>query len=197
MKCREASIQISLHVGDDLPASEVATLESHLATCSLCEAEYESYASARDALFLLKDEYSGSTSLWEGIHEQLEDSSTPVHAISSGRAWYRRPMFSTAMAAALVIGVTVPMWMSNAGGGGVSPVDLAEHAALSDVNLNLGNPADSIAIPNPGEFESPEVEAVSDQETLDFLERNKGKVFIQDPDSPISVSHSDSNRGSH
>ena len=197
MKCREATIQISLHVGDDLPASEVPALESHLESCSLCEAEYDSYASARDALFLLKDEYSGSTSLWAGIDEQLEESSTPVHAISNGRAWYRRRMFSTAMAAALVIGVTVPMWMSNASGGGINPVDLAEHAALSDVNLNLGNPSDSIDIPSPSEFESPEVESVSTQETLDFLERNQGKVFIQDPDSPISVSHSDSNRGSH
>lgn len=193
MKCREATIQISLHVGDDLPASEVPALESHLESCSLCEAEYDSYASARDALFLLKDEYSGSTSLWAGIDEQLEVTSTPVHAISSGRAWYRRPMFSTAMAAALVMGVTAPMWMSN----GVNPVDLAEHAALSDVNLNLGNPSDSIDIQNPSEFESPEVVSVPDQETIDFLERNQGKVFIQDPDSPISVSHSDSNRGSH
>ncbi|MDA0666263.1 MAG: hypothetical protein O3A95_01625 [Planctomycetota bacterium] len=195
MKCREASIQISLHVGDDLPASEVPELESHLETCPLCEAEYESYASARDALFLLKDEFSGSTSLWEGIEGQLEASGTPVHAISNGRAWYRRPMFSSAMAAALLIGITVPMWMSNADG--VNSVDLAEHAALTEVNLNLGNPADSIAIQDPTEFESPVVEMVSDQETLDFLERNLGKVFIQDADSPISVSYSDSNRGSH
>ncbi|PCJ53868.1 MAG: hypothetical protein COA70_06820 [Planctomycetota bacterium] len=196
MKCREASIQISLHVGDDLPASEVPTLEAHLETCTMCEAEYESYASARDALFLLKDEYSGSTSLWDEIEEQLEDSAIPMHAATGGRAWYRRPMFSTAMAAALLVGISIPVWMSNAGGG-VNPVDLAEHAALSDVNLNLGNPADSIAITNPSDFESPELEAVSDEETSDFFERYLGKVFIQDPDSPIAVSHSDSNRGSH
>ena len=78
MKCREASIRISLHVGEDLPVSEVPALESHLEACTLCEAEYESYASARDALFLLKDEFSGSTSLWEGIVDQLEESSTSV-----------------------------------------------------------------------------------------------------------------------
>jgi len=196
VKCREASIQISLHVGDDLPASEVPILEAHLETCTMCEAEYESYASARDALFLLKDEYSGSTSLWEGIEEQLEESTIPMHTATGGRAWYRRPMFSTAMAAALLVGVSIPMWMAN-GGGGVSPVDMVEHAALSDVNLNLGNPADSIAITDPSDFESAELESVSNQETSDFLERNLGKVFIQDPDSPIAVSHSDSNRGSH
>lgn len=196
MKCREASIRISLHVGDDLPASEVPALESHLEACTLCEAEYESYASARDALFLLKDEFSGSTSLWEGIVDQLEESSTSVHAISSGRAWYRRPLFSTAIAAALLIGVTVPIWMPS-GGGGVNPVGLAEQAALTEINLKLGDPADSLTVQDATGFGSPKVEAVSNQETLDFLERNRGKVFLQDSDSPIAVSHSDANRGSH
>lgn len=196
MKCREASIRISLHVGEDLPVSEVPALESHLEACTLCEAEYESYASARDALFLLKDEFSGSTSLWEGIVDQLEESSTSVHAVSSGGAWSRRPLFSTAIAAALLIGVTVPIWMLS-GGGGMNPVGLAEQAALTDINLNLGDSADSIAVQDSTEFKNPKVEAVSDQETLDFLERIRGKVFIQDSDSPIAVSYSDANRGEH
>lgn len=196
MKCREATIQISLHVGDDLPASEVPALEAHLETCSLCESEYESYASARDALFLLKDEYSGSTSLWEGIEEQIGEGSISVHSTAGGRAWYRHPLFSTAMAAALLVGVTAPMWWSSFGSG-VSPAGLAEHAGLTEVNLNMGSPGDSIAISEPGEFESPVVETVSDQETLDFLDRNQGKVLIQDPESPIAVSLTNPNRGSY
>jgi hypothetical protein len=83
------------------------------------------------------------------------------------------------------------------GGGGMNPVGLAEQAALTDINLNLGDSADSIAVQDSTEFKNPKVEAVSDQETLDFLERIRGKVFIQDSDSPIAVSYSDANRGEH
>lgn len=207
MNCQEASIQISLHVGDDLPAADVPALESHLERCALCESEYESYASARDALFLIKDEFSGSTDLWAGIDSQLDLEDHGRLQKTAGRVWYRHPMFASAVAAALLIGVTSPLWKSGSLGPS-SAAEFAENAALSSSSSfslgdglpGVGEDADGPVAHEVPEF-GPEVESVSPLETLDFMERNQGNgLLLEDGDlnNPlIAVPVSNPNRGSY
>ena len=188
MNCREASIRISLHVGDDLPASEVPALEAHLEHCAICEAEYESYAGARDALFLLKDEVAGSTDLWQGIEAQLDLQPSADGTGGARRPWYRHPLFVSAMAAALLIGVTSPLWRPMAEHG--PPVgDLVEHALLPAVGASV--------LPVVDFGSSPEVESVPSQETLDFLDRNQGRGLLDLDDSLFAVPVSNPNRGAY
>ncbi|MHC4823972.1 MAG: anti-sigma factor family protein [Planctomycetota bacterium] len=202
MNCQEASIQISLHVGDDLPAADVPALESHLERCAICESEYESYASARDALFLIKDEFSGSTSLWAEIDAQMDQEGQLGPRKSAGRAWYRHPMFASAVAAALMIGITSPLWKS-ASLGSSSPAELAENAALSGTGFSLGDGMPGVGedAVGPVAHEVPEVESVPLQEAFDFMERNQGKGLLfedADPNNPlIAVPVSNPNRGSY
>jgi hypothetical protein len=134
MNCREASIQISLHVGDDLPQVEVPMLEEHLEHCAVCQVEYESYASARDALQLLQGELVASTTLWGDLEAQLD---TVAPALGSGRNWARRPLW-TALAAVLLLAVSAQFWfptrhtLENAVNSG--------NAAMQDLNVGLGLP---------------------------------------------------------
>lgn len=207
MNCQEASIQISLHVGDDLPAADVPSLEAHLERCALCESEYESYASARDALFLIKDEFSGSTDLWAGIDAQLGLDNPSGVEKTAGRAWYRHPVFSSAVAAALLIGVTSPLWKSGSLTPG-SAADFAENAALStsssfslgDGLPGVGGDAEGPLAHEVPEF-GPEIESVPQGDTFDFMEREHGNgLLLEDGDlnNPlIAVPVSNPNRGSY
>lgn len=182
MNCREASVQISLHVGDDLPAADVPALESHLEHCALCEADYESYASARDALQLVAEEYSGTTDLWDGIASQLGGSQGGSHASTTKRAWYRHPVFATGMAAALLIAASSPFW-SGAKPAAEAMTDMVESAAMpaANVNVGLGIPdvtpmAGPLAIPATEDG----VESVDPSETRDFLEEStQGRGMLQ------------------
>ncbi|MGB0952462.1 MAG: anti-sigma factor family protein, partial [Planctomycetota bacterium] len=141
MNCREASVQISLHVGDDLPAADVPALENHLEQCALCESDYESYASARDALQLVADEYSGTTDLWGEIESQIgADQGAGSAASTAKRAWYRHPVFASGMAAALLIAASSPFWSGAKSAGEAAVGELAESASVPGLNVGLGIP---------------------------------------------------------
>lgn len=203
MNCREASVQISLHVGDDLPAADVPALEGHLEHCAICEAEYESYASARDALLLVADEYSGTTDLWGEIESQL------VGAPAAGpkRAWYRLPLFASGMAAALLIAASSPFWGDLKSSS--NPMqEMVESAAVptmhgEPLNISLGipdvTPANgSLAIPplQPG-VDNVNVDL---QDTRNFLESTQGRGLLQpgmQPDPHTAVPVSNPNRGAY
>lgn len=199
MNCREASVQISLHVGDDLPAADVPALESHLEQCALCESDYESYASARDALQLVADEYSGTTDLWGEIESQLVGSTGAAAATSSKRVWYRHPVFASGMAAALLIAASSPFWSDAKSAGEAAVTEMAESAGMPGVNVGLGIPdvtpsAGPMAI-TPTEIPS---ESVDPNETRDFLESMQGRGMVQDGEDPssfIAVPVSNPNRG--
>jgi hypothetical protein len=77
MKCLDACELIPLYVGDDLGSDAIANelaiaLEAHLDSCKICEAEYVSYADARQALLEAKG-FDGAAldSLWHEIESQL------------------------------------------------------------------------------------------------------------------------------
>jgi len=176
MNCREASIQISLHVGDDLPAAEVLILEEHLEHCALCQVEYESYASARDALQILKGELVATTDLWGALEAQL-DAVTPV--LASGRNWSRRPLW-TALAAALLLAVTAQFWfptrhaLENAVNSG--------NAAVQDLNVGLGLPDVG---PNTFSEDGPQSEQAPYEDIFEILkgpgEQTLSEDDLQDP----------------
>ncbi len=173
MNCRQASIQISLHVGDDLPAADVPALEAHLEHCALCEAEYESYASARDALFLLKEEMTEEFHLWDEVEAALEQSQTRA------RPWYRRPFFAAGLAAALMLAVW-PLWKAPKN----PQTDLVTHSVLqTSSSPAVATQVQTVGAQTPWAARAltPESELVPTQEVLDFLNRSQGKgLLLQD-----------------
>lgn len=202
MNCREASVQISLHVGDDLPAADVPALESHLEHCALCESDYESYASARDALQLVADEYSGTTDLWGEIESQIgAGQSTGSAATSTKRAWYRHPVFASGMAAALLIAASSPFWSDAKSAGEAAVGELAESASMPAMNVGLGIPdvtpgTGPLAI-TPADVPT---ESVEFSDTVDLLESFRGRGLLQadeDPNALLAVPVSNPNRGAH
>lgn len=110
MNCREADELIPLHVGDDLTEQEATALEEHLEGCPLCEAEYASYARAREALLLLADDEAPmAPPLWASVAEGLD-----VPAVRpAGRM--RRMAAAFGIAAALAVGASAPLWLPRAG----------------------------------------------------------------------------------
>ena len=172
MNCREASIQISLHVGDDLPAAEVAPLEEHLEHCAVCQVEYESYASARDALQSLKGESMATTNLWGELEAQL-DSATPV--LGTGRRWGSRPLW-TALAAALVLAVSAQFWLPTSLN--TDAVKTPGSSSLQDLNVGLGLPdVGSDALVEQG----PESEQAPYEDIIDIL-RGPGEPVLEEAD---------------
>lgn len=110
MNCRDAQELIPLHVGDDLPAGEAEPLEGHLENCVLCEAEYMSFAQAREALLLLRGEEAPSAApLWGAVAVGLEDDA--IMEASPRRRGVLRMIGRGAIAAALLVGVTTPIWL--------------------------------------------------------------------------------------
>jgi hypothetical protein len=111
-------------------------------------------------------------------------------------------MFASAVAAALMIGITSPLWKS-ASLGSSSPAELAENAALSGTGFSLGDGMPGVGedAVGPVAHEVPEVESVPLQEAFDFMERNQGKGLLfedADPNNPlIAVPVSNPNRGSY
>jgi len=172
VNCREASIQISLHVGDDLPAAEVAPLEEHLEHCAVCQVEYESYASARDSLQLLKGESMASSNLWGELESQLDDAK-PV--LDGGRRW-GRPVW-TAIAAALVLAVSMRFWLPT--DTGVEDVVNPGSAALGNINVGIGLPEVG---PDSLVDDGPESETVPYEELFEILRGDSEQpVDLDDP----------------
>ena len=144
MECREAEELIPLHVGDDLTEQEAGALEEHLEGCALCEAEYASYARAREALLLLAgDEAPLAPPLWSSVAEGLDAPDVRP----AGRL--RRMAAGFGIAAALAIGASAPLWLPRA-----EPVDPA------------GAGAGTVAA---GEEQAPDVKDVSPEELRRFF----------------------------
>lgn len=179
MNCREASIQISLHVGDDLPEAEVAPLEEHLEHCAVCQVEYESYASARDALQMLKGESMATTNLWGELEAQL-DTATPV--LGSSRRWGSRPLW-TALAAALVLAVSAQFWL---------PTNLNTDAVTTPGSTSLQQDLKVGLVGLPVDYsdtetgQGPQSEEVPAEDIFDIL-RGPGEMVIdeEDLDNPM------------
>jgi hypothetical protein len=176
MNCREATIQISLHVGDDLPSSEVPALEEHLEQCAVCQVEYESYASARDALRSLKGEYCGTTDLWNDLEAQLD--STP--AAAPARSWYRRPLWA-ALAAVMVLAVSLQFWMPQGSAQDAAGAAIG-NSAVPNLNVGLGIPDVTPAV---AAEDGPESEATTFENILDvlrgFSEQDASEEDLDDP----------------
>ena len=142
MQCRDAQELIPLHVGDDLTSAEAAPLEQHLEGCVLCEAEYASFARAREALLVLRDEETPlAPPLWSAVSEGLAATTLPpVPRL-------RRSWVGIGIAAALAIGASAPLWLPlGSGATTVTPETLAE-----------------------GEDEGPDVRSVSPEELRRFF----------------------------
>ncbi|MDP6963551.1 MAG: hypothetical protein QGF46_05230, partial [Planctomycetota bacterium] len=72
-----------LYVGDDLGDLRLSSeLETHLDSCKLCEAEYESFAEARDVLLDFKDIDSlALDSMWSEIEGKLHNVELPQKGV--------------------------------------------------------------------------------------------------------------------
>jgi hypothetical protein len=144
MHCRDAEELIALHVGDDLAEHEAAALEGHLEGCALCEADYASFARAREALLMLREEEAPlAPPLWSAVAEGLD---APVAAAPAGRL--RRMAVGFGIAAALAIGASAPLWLP-----GSTP-------------LEPDNPGTTLA---EGEDEGPDIRSVSPEELRRFF----------------------------
>lgn len=175
MNCREAAIQISLHVGDDLPPSEVPVLEEHLEACAVCQMEYDSYASARDALLELKEEGSLAVDLWADLEGQLADAKPAPR-----RSLWRRPWVG-GMAAALALALGVQMWLP---GDSSEPSDAVASGTNLNVGLGLPDVTPSAAVDGEG---NPLTIPASLQEMLDVLRSSNTAVepSEEDLDDPM------------
>ncbi|GEM_PF-6707563 len=95
-RCYWVRKQLSLDVGDDLPASDRAAIEKHLAACEVCRSYRESLERSRDAMLVTRDEFlaaSSSESLWPAMQLRLPHTRDTMR-----RSW----MPAGAMAAASV-----------------------------------------------------------------------------------------------
>jgi hypothetical protein len=180
VNCREASIQISLHVGDDLPSAEVPTLEEHLEGCAVCQVEYESYASARDALQMLKGESMGTTNLWGDLEAQLDAATAET---GGGKRWYSRPVWAS-IAAAMVLTVTAQFWMPFG-----SATDVANTVAnstgsnaLTSINVGIGQPGVG---PDAIEDEGPQSEPASYDDFRELMRGRQDQSSLEDLDDPM------------
>ena len=172
MNCREASIQISLHVGDDLPEVDVPVLEQHLESCAVCQVEYESYASARDALMSLKGDSVALTNLWSELESQLDDAPA---ALGRGRRWRSRPLWA-ALAAALVLAVSAQFWLPQTST--LTDSTSPAKTSLQKLNVGLGLPDVS---PASLMEEGPQSEPASYEDIFEIL-RGPGEQDLQEED---------------
>ncbi len=173
MNCREASIQISLHVGDDLPSAEVPVLEGHLESCAVCQVEYESYASARDALQMLKGESMGTTNLWGDLEAQLD---TATEEVGGGKRWYSRPVWAS-LAAAMVLVVTAQFWMPFGSGSDAftDPTD--------SIVSGIVQPKKTLGLPD--ETEGPQSEPAAYEDFHELLRGRHDQSSLEDLDDPM------------
>lgn len=180
MNCREASIQISLHVGDDLPEAEVTPLEDHLEHCAVCQVEYESYASARDALQSLKGESMATTNLWSELEAQL-DKTAPV--LGTGRRWGSRPLW-TALAAALVLAVSAQFWLPTSLN--TDSITTPGSSSLQDISVGVGVGQVGVGPDTLADIEDPQSEQVPSEDIFDIL-RGAGEPVLdeEDLDNPM------------
>ncbi len=163
MNCRDAQELIPLHVGDDLPAGEAEPLEAHLENCVLCEAEYVSFAQAREALLLLRGEEAPTAApLWSAVADGLEDGS--VLEIAPRRRNVLQMIVRGGIAAALLIGVTAPLWL---------PQD-------TEPSGNNGETAVS-------EDDGPRIQPVSPEELREFLNSLSGTIPAPDGEDEDTV----------
>lgn len=152
MNCRDAQELIPLHVGDDLPVADAEALEGHLENCALCEADYGRYAQAREDLLLLRDEEAPTAPpLWASVADGLLERPTAAEppTPTSRRGALLRALWRGGLAAALLVGVTAPIWLPEA-----DPMQPAEGGELA-----------------AGEDNGPRVQPVSPEELRDFLHR--------------------------
>lgn len=173
MNCREASIQISLHVGDDLPSAEVPTLEEHLESCAVCQVEYESYASARDALQMLKGESMGTTNLWGDLEAQLDAATEET---GGGKRWYARPAWA-ALAAAMVLAVSAQFWLPmGSASNAISDAVTAGGATMVSPKMELGYPIADEAL---------ESIPASNADFLQLMREQNEQSSLEDLDDPM------------
>lgn len=161
IQCRQAAELIPLHVGDDLPSEEAGLLESHLDSCALCVAEYESYAAARSALLELREGMPARGSLWAGVARGLDEQRPAAAAPPAPRARPGRwiAWSSLALAAALALMVVPPFLKAPAAGGDAETPTVAGPA--------------------------PMVQATTPEELQEFLLRNGGLQNMS-PAQPVN-----------
>jgi anti-sigma factor RsiW len=163
MICRDAQELIPLHVGDDLPAGEAEPLEAHLEDCVLCEAEYMSYAQARAALLLLRGEEAPTAApLWAAVADGLDGS--PSLEIAPRRRGVLRMLIRGGIAAALLVGVTAPLW-------------LPQDDSSSNTTGETASSEDS----------GPRVEPVSPEDLREFLNSFSGTIPAPDGEEGDTV----------
>jgi len=219
VNCREATVFISLHVGDDLPPEQVTALEEHLESCALCDAEYESYAASRDALLSLREDFLAlpghegvpGASLWEELHVKLEPQERQAAATVGGggvRRWHQHPFLRGGLAAAVLALLSAPMWMDWSGANNPSGSDLGDfRPLLAGVDLSgvaedrglEGQPLQELRADGLG----PATESVNPRELREFLQLNQGNGLLLSEQAlnpaniAVPVSNPNPNRGSY
>lgn len=163
MNCRDAQDLIPLHVGDDLPAGEAEPLEAHLENCVLCEAEYMSFAQAREALLLLRGEEAPTAApLWVAVADGIDES--PTVGVAPRRRGVLQMLVRGGIAAALLVGVTAPLWL---------PQD--------------ATPSNSSGETASSEDSGPRVEPVSPEDLREFLNSLSGTIPAPDGEEDDTV----------
>lgn len=216
MNCREATVFISLHVGDDLPEEQVGALESHLESCALCEAEYESYAASRTALLGLREDFlalpgqdgTPGNSLWDDLSAQLEPA-TQAAASGGGRllGWSRHPLFRGGLAAAVLAVASAPLWWNwgSAPQNTTTPGNHSVRPLMAGVDFGgagedrglSGQPLQQLQ----DDGLTPARESVHPNVVSDFMQRNQGKGLLLDSQAPVPIAvpvgNSNPNLGSY
>ncbi|MDP7063272.1 MAG: hypothetical protein QF489_10135 [Planctomycetota bacterium] len=148
-------------------------LEKHLEACAVCQVEYESYASARDALQALKGEPMGTTNLWGDLEAQLDAvTSEPVDR----KHWFHRPVW-VGLAAAMALVVTVQLWNP------FRPANDVVREATNSVVSGIVQPQKTLGLPE--ESEGPQSAPAAYDDFHELLRGRHDQSSLEDLNDPM------------
>lgn len=112
MNCRDCSEKLSDYIDGILPPSDTRALETHLATCSACQAELASLRQLLDAAQALPTEISPERDLWPGLAAQLPGAAAakPAPARAPARILALPRFIPLAVAASIAVLLAAAAW---------------------------------------------------------------------------------------